>query len=467
MFYKSKVIVKDKDLDQITTRNLLKKKYLMTVIPRSKHNIAHRDISNNAWKVLHRLNRFGYEAYLVGGGVRDLLLRKKPQDFDITTNATPEQIRKLFNNCRLVGRRFRLAHIIFGHEIIEVATFRGHHDVNSNNYPLQQTKNGMLLQDNIFGSIEEDAQRRDFTINSLYYGGSDFVLRDYSDGLLDLKKGIIRLIGDPEVRYREDPVRMLRAVRFAAKLDMTISPETAEPIPRMASLLNKIPSARLFEETLKLLQGGYSYKSYLKLCEYQLFQPLFPLVSRYSTQHNNLLMERILIQLLKNTDYRLHHDQRVNPAFLFATILWYPLIECTQKLKQESILCYCNAFSLAIDNILEEANRSLAIPKRITMIVQDIWLLQLRFPLRQLKYVYQLMEHPKFRAAYDLLVLRAEIEKSYKLQSMSQWWSKFQKELPKQQQLMLETLTVAPCYFCCSANEKHKCYKNGNEKKIL
>jgi len=431
----------------------------MTIVPYGKHNITHRDISNNAWKVLNRLNRSGYEAYLVGGSVRDLLLRKKPQDFDITTNATPEQIRKLFNNCRLVGRRFRLAHIIFSHEIIEVATFRGHHNRSGNNQSLRQTKNGMLLLDNIFGSIEEDAQRRDFTINSLYYGGSDFVLRDYSNGLRDLKKGIIRLIGDPEVRYREDPIRMLRAVRLAAKLDMTISPETAEPIPRMASLLNGIPSARLFEETLKLLQAGYSYKSYLKLCEYQLFQPLFPLVSRYFTQHSDSLMERILIQLLKNNDYRLHHDQRVNPAFLFATILWYPLVKCTQKLKQESMLRYCDAFSLAIDNILEETSRSLAIPKRITMIVQEIWLLQLRFPLRQLKYVYQLIEHPKFRDAYDLLILRAETEKSHKLQSISQWWSKFQIGLPKQQQLMLGALTIAPCHLCSSINEKHRYHK--------
>ncbi|WP_342222077.1 polynucleotide adenylyltransferase PcnB [Candidatus Fukatsuia endosymbiont of Tuberolachnus salignus] len=453
---KSKVVIEDKIASQATARRLPEEKCLMTVVPRGKHNIARRDISDNAWKVLHRLNRSGYEAYLVGGGVRDLLLGKKPQDFDITTNATPEQVRKLFNNCRLVGRRFRLAHIIFGHEIIEVATFRGHHDENGDEHSSQQTENGMLLRDNIFGSIEEDAQRRDFTINSLYYGGSDFVLRDYSDGLRDLKKGVIRLIGDPEVRYREDPVRMLRAVRFAAKLDMTISPETAEPIPRMAPLLSGIPSARLFEETLKLLQGGYGYKSYLKLCEYQLFQPLFPLVSRYFTQQHDSLMERILIQLLKNTDYRLHHDQRVNPAFLFATMLWYPLVECTQKLKQESGLPYCDAFSLAIDNVLEEVSRSLAIPKRITMMVQDIWLLQLRFSLRQGKRAYQLMEHPKFRAAYDLLVLRAETEKSHKLQSLSQWWSEFQEGLPEQQQLMLGTLAVAPYHFRRSTNQRHR-----------
>ncbi|HAP80238.1 MAG TPA: polynucleotide adenylyltransferase, partial [Enterobacteriaceae bacterium] len=205
----------------------------ITVIPREQHAISRKDISENALKVMYRLNKAGYEAWLVGGGVRDLLLGKKPKDFDVTTNATPDQVRKLFRNCRLVGRRFRLAHVMFGPEIIEVATFRGHHEENVNDRAISQRgQNGMLLRDNIFGSIEEDAQRRDFTINSLYYSVADFTVRDYVGGLQDLKLGIIRLIGDPETRYREDPVRMLRAVRFAARLDMKISPETGEPIPR-------------------------------------------------------------------------------------------------------------------------------------------------------------------------------------------------------------------------------------------
>ncbi len=213
----------------------------VTVIPREQHAISRKDISENALKVMYRLNKAGYEAWLVGGGVRDLLLGKKPKDFDVTTNATPEQVRKLFRNCRLVGRRFRLAHVMFGPEIIEVATFRGHHEGNvSDRTTSQRGQNGMLLRDNIFGSIEEDAQRRDFTINSLYYSVADFTVRDYVGGMKDLKDGVIRLIGNPETRYREDSVRMLRAVRFAAKLGMRISPETAEPIPRLATLLNDI-----------------------------------------------------------------------------------------------------------------------------------------------------------------------------------------------------------------------------------
>lgn len=415
----------------------------MTIIPRDEHNISRRDISENALKVLYRLNKSGFEAFLVGGGVRDLLLDKKPKDFDITTNATPDQVRKLFRNCRLVGRRFRLAHVMFGPEIIEVATFRGHHEQHEETEDKnvsQQAVNGMLLRDNIFGTIEDDAQRRDFTINSLYYGVADFTVRDYTGGLRDLENGIIRLIGDPETRYREDPVRMLRAVRFAAKLNMKISPETAEPIPRLATLLQEIPPARLFEESLKLLQAGYGYETYKKLCEYQLFQPLFPLIARQFTEQGDSPMEHILIQVLKNTDHRLHNDQRVNPAFLFAAMLWYPVIEHAQKLAQEGGLTYYDAFALAMNDVLDEQCRTLAIPKRITTLVRDIWALQLRLSRRQGKRAHKLMEHPKFRAAYDLLVLRAEVEQHRELQSLAQWWGEFQEATPASQKSMLGTL---------------------------
>lgn len=423
---------------------LLEKKHIMTITTRDKHNISRKNISDNALKVLYRLNKSGYEAYLVGGSVRDLLLGKKPQDFDIATNATPEQVRKLFHNCRLIGRRFRLAHIMFGNDIIEVATFRGHHEQeykkDRNNNDSQQAKSGMLLRDNIFGSIEEDAQRRDFTINSLYYGSTDFILRDYCGGLHDLKQGAIRLIGDPEVRYREDPVRMLRAVRFVAKLNMTISPETGEPIKAMASLLNDIPPARLFEESLKLLQGGYGYKSYLKLCEYKLFQWLFPLISKHFTEYPDSPLERILVKVLKNTDYRLNNDKKVNPAFLFATMFWYPLIECAKKLKQKSDFTYHEAFSLAINDILELESRSLAIPKRITIVIKEIWSLQIRLPRRDGSRAYKLMQNPKFRAAYDLLILRAEAENNQSLQQLSHWWTQFQLATLEQKKIMLAIL---------------------------
>lgn len=372
----------------------------MTIIPREQHAISRKDISENALKVLYRLNKAGYEAYLVGGGVRDLLLGKKPKDFDVTTNATPDQVRKLFRNCRLVGRRFRLAHVMFGPEIIEVATFRGHHEGSeSDRTTSQRGQNGMLLRDNIFGSIEEDAQRRDFTINSLYYSVADFTVRDYVGGMQDLQEGVIRLIGNPETRYREDPVRMLRAVRFAAKLNMHISPETAEPIPRLATLLNDIPPARLFEESLKLLQAGNGYETYQQLREYHLFQPLFPTITRYFTENGDSAMERIIAQVLKNTDNRIRNEMRVNPAFLFAAMFWYPLLEMAQKIAQESGLAYYDAFALAMNDVLDEACRSLAIPKRLTTLTRDIWQLQLRMSRRQGKRAWKLMEHPKFRAA--------------------------------------------------------------------
>lgn len=414
----------------------------MTTIPREQHSISRKDISKNALKVLYRLNKSGYESYLVGGGVRDLLLGQKPKDFDITTNATPEQVRKLFRNCRLVGRRFRLAHVMFGPEIIEVATFRGHHeqtpeyDKNSS----QQAKNGILLRDNIFGSIEEDAQRRDFTINSLYYGVADFTLRDYVNGLRDLQQCVIRLIGDPETRYREDPVRMLRAVRFAAKLGMAISDETAEPIPRLASLLHEIPPARLFEESLKLLLAGYGYTTYLKLCKYQLFEPLFPLIARNFTPNHATLMERTLVQVLKNVDHRLQNSIGVTPAFFFAAMLWHPLLEHAQKLAQESGLGYYDAFALAINDLLAEQCRSLAIPKRITSLVRDIWQLQLGLTCREGKRAHKLIEHPQFHAAYNLLALRAEVEINQEMLHLSKWWGEFQCATPVRQNAMLNTL---------------------------
>ncbi len=421
--------------------------YAMTVIPRAAHSITRRDISENALKVLYRLSNAGYEAYLVGGGVRDLLLGKKPKDFDITTNATPEQIRKLFRNCRLVGRRFRLAHIMFGPEVIEVATFRGHHDLintQDDKNLSQQAKSGMLLRDNIFGSIEDDAIRRDFTINSLYYNIADFTLRDYVGGLQDLNNGIIRLIGDPDTRYREDPVRMLRAVRFACKLDMSIESATAEPIKRLSSLLKDIPSARLFEESLKLLQSGYGYQTYKMLRHYGLFDPLFPMIDQNFTEHSDSHMEHIIEQVLKNTDFRLHNDKRVNPAFLFSVMLWYPLAEQAEKLSQEGGLPYFDAFALAMNDILDEQCRSVAIPKRITSTMRDIWQLQLRLPRRQGRRANKLMEHPKFRAAYDLLELRANVERRHELTELAHWWDGFQSANSTEQRDMISELGQPP-----------------------
>lgn len=410
-------------------------------IPRNAHNISRKDISENALKVLHRLNKQGYEAYLVGGCIRDLLLGKKPKDFDIATNATPEQVQKIFRNCRLVGRRFRLAHIMFGKEIIEVATFRGDHDnqMEQNNIS-KRSQSGMLLRDNVYGTIEQDAIRRDFTMNALYYNVKDFTIRDYCGGLKDLQNGIIRLIGDPQTRYREDPVRMLRTVRFAAKLGMEIDPSTADPIKKQASLLKNIPSARLFDESLKLLQTGNGYATYLLLKKYNLFEQLFPLIERLMTTNQNSYLEKIIEKVLKNTDYRINHNKRINPAFLFAAFFWYPLMEQTQVTCIESGLQFHDAFSIAINDILSEQCRVIAIPKRFTSVMGDIWRLQLRLKKREGKRAFALLENPKFRAAYDLLEMRASIEKG-ELLELAKWWDEFQFASPEKRITLVKQLS--------------------------
>nr|WP_255556810.1 polynucleotide adenylyltransferase PcnB [Gilliamella sp. ESL0441] len=410
-------------------------------IPRNAHNISRKDISENALKVLHRLNKQGYEAYLVGGCIRDLLLGKKPKDFDIATNATPEQVQKIFRNCRLVGRRFRLAHIMFGKEIIEVATFRGDHDnqMEQNNIS-KRSQSGMLLRDNVYGTIEQDAIRRDFTMNALYYNVKDFTIRDYCGGLKDLQNGIIRLIGDPQTRYREDPVRMLRTVRFAAKLGMEIDPATADPIKKQASLLKNIPSARLFDESLKLLQTGNGYATYLLLKKYNLFEQLFPLIERLMTTNQNSYLEKIIEKVLKNTDYRINHNKRINPAFLFAAFFWYPLMEQTQVTCIESGLQFHDAFSIAINDILSEQCRVIAIPKRFTSVMGDIWRLQLRLKKREGKRAFALLENPKFRAAYDLLEMRASIEKG-ELLELAKWWDEFQFASPEKRITLVKQLS--------------------------
>lgn len=410
-------------------------------IPRNAHNISRKDISENALKVLHRLNKQGYEAYLVGGCIRDLLLGKKPKDFDIATNATPEQVQKIFRNCRLVGRRFRLAHIMFGKEIIEVATFRGDHDnqMEQNNIS-KRSQSGMLLRDNVYGTIEQDAIRRDFTMNALYYNVKDFTIRDYCGGLKDLQNGIIRLIGDPQTRYREDPVRMLRTVRFAAKLGMEIDPATADPIKKQASLLKNIPSARLFDESLKLLQTGNGYATYLLLKKYNLFEQLFPLIERLMTTNQNSYLEKIIEKVLKNTDYRINHNKRINPAFLFTAFFWYPLMEQTQVICIESGLQFHDAFSIAINDILSEQCRVIAIPKRFTSVMGDIWRLQLRLKKREGKRAFALLENPKFRAAYDLLEMRASIEKG-ELLELAKWWDEFQFASPEKRITLVKQLS--------------------------
>ena len=395
------------------------------ILSRDQHPISRRQISDNALKVLYRLNKSGHEAYLVGGGVRDLLLGKAPKDFDIVTDATPEQIKKLFSNCRLVGRRFRLAHVVFGRDVIEVATFRGHHHkVNTSKHISSQSDEGMLLRDNVYGTIEEDAERRDFTVNALYYCIKDFSLHDFHGGLDDLDDGLLELIGDPETRYREDPVRMLRAIRFAAKLDLTISPRSAAPIRELAPLLQDIPPARLFEETLKLFQAGHALKTYQLLRDYDLFAPLFPQVATLLTREGNSPFERFLELALRNTDERVAKDLPVTPAFFYAALLWGVVEKRSRDFANESSLPPQDTLLLAMNEAIDQQIKTIAIPRRFTSDVREIWLLQDRLPRRSGKRAERLFTHPRFRAAFDFLELRSRVDG--RLKELVQWWADYQ-----------------------------------------
>lgn len=397
-------------------------------------------MSENALKVLYRLHNSGYQAYLVGGCVRDVLLGKEPKDFDVTTDATPEQIKGLFRNCRLIGRRFRLAHIVFGREVIEVATFRGHHEKNDEgtSKDSKQSDDGQLMRDNVFGSIGEDAQRRDFTINAMYYNIADYSISDFAGGMQAIEDKKITLIGDPETRYREDPVRMLRAVRFAAKLDMHISEESAEPIKRMAPLIANIPAARLFEEILKLLLSGQGLATYKLLSEFHLFEALFPQLAPLLLQPESR-ENQFVEQVLTNTDNRINTGQRVTPAFIFAAFMWYPLEERCQQLMVEGGLNHFDAFNLALNDVMHRQIQRIMIPKRFSVPIREIWQLQNRLPKRYGRRAYQMLEHPKFRAAYDFLLLRGQIEGGDLLE-LADWWTVFQDADEEQRKTMLETL---------------------------
>ncbi|MCU7995587.1 polynucleotide adenylyltransferase PcnB [Shewanella glacialipiscicola] len=395
----------------------------LELVPRDAHTVSRKQISENALKVLYRLNKSGFKAYLVGGGVRDLLLGIEPKDFDVVTSATPEEIKKLFRNCRVVGRRFRLAHIVFGRDVIEVATFRGHHGEN-NEKVSKANAEGRLLRDNVYGEIDEDAERRDFTVNALYYDISDYSIRSYGGGMSDLKAGTLRLIGDPETRYREDPVRMLRAVRFATKLNMTIEPITAAPIKQLAPLLKDIPAARMYEEILKLFFAGKALANFELMQEYKLFEPLFPQVAALLKDDPKGAPMKMLQAIMKSTDQRVNEDKPVTPSFFYAAILWYPLRQRAEDIALESGLTLYDAFFAAMGDVMEQQCQTISIPRRFSTPAKDIWQLQLRFDRSQGTRAFKLMEHPKFRAAYDLLLLRGEVEAG-NLAKSAAWWQQF------------------------------------------
>ncbi|MBE2897749.1 polynucleotide adenylyltransferase PcnB [Pasteurellaceae bacterium 20609_3] len=394
-------------------------------------------VSHNALSVVTKLQRHGYEAYLVGGCLRDMLLERKPKDFDVATNASPEQIKRAFGRqCRLVGRRFRLAHIMCGREIIEVATFRGESET-SDELQRKCNTDGMLLRDNVYGTLEDDAKRRDFTVNSLYYDPQRNEVLDYFNGVDDIRAGKLRLIGDPKVRYQEDPVRILRAVRFMAKLDMFLERESLEPIAHYAPLLRQIPSARLFDESLKLLQSGNGLKTYRLLREYDLVKYLFPTLVAYFTPNQDSLAERMIEHALRSTDERIADNLRINPAFMFAAIFWYPLRESMEQLKNEANLKNNDAFNVAAADVLSGLCKALAVPRRHTMVIREIWSLQLQFPRRNGNQAERIFARNKFRAGFDLLAMRAELEKG-DLIELTEWWHAYQLSNESQRQALVD-----------------------------
>ncbi len=407
------------------------------IYARPEHCISRANISPNAVKVLYRLKNAGYRACLVGGGVRDLLLGREPKDFDIATDAHPEDVKALFGNCRLIGRRFRLAHVHFGREIIEVATFRGLHEGETEDEDGQLDAKGRILRDNVYGTIEEDVERRDFTVNALYYDVSDFSVLDYVGGVEDLQSGMIRMIGDPERRYREDPVRMLRAVRFAAKLGLRIHPETEAPLFELSHLLDDIPSSRLFEEVLKLFMSGFGVQAFETLRHYGLFEHLFPDTEEALSREEDDFPHMLLIRALESTDARIAEDKPVTPAFLYAALLWEPFRERYASMRaNEPDIEDHRALNMAADAVTREQVRSTSVPKRFSLPMREIWFLQWRLDQRQGKRPMRLIGHPRFRAAYDFLLLRRDAGEE-ELTELCDWWTRFQTVGEAERQKML------------------------------
>ena len=407
----------------------------LKVIPRDQHCISRKNISDSALKVMSRLRNKGYQAYLVGGAVRDLLLGGHPKDFDVATDATPEAVHGLFRNSRIIGRRFRIVHVRFGREIIEVTTFRGHHESGdqesaekSGNHS-RQSSSGLLLRDNVYGTLEEDAVRRDLTVNALYYDAGKFELFDHVHGLQDLERRSICVIGEPAVRFREDPVRMLRVLRFAAKLDFKIDPVTAKAIPGCARLLGEIPAARLFDEFLKLFLAGHAAATLEQLLRHDLLQYLFPESNECLHRDEHALA--LVRAAMANTDQRIAQDKPVTPAFILAALLWPVATRQSQHLQNRGDPPMV-AMHSAAQTTIAEAARHISIPRRFSQPMREIWEFQLRLQRRQGRRAAELVDHRRFRAAYDFLLLREQAGEE--TGGLGTWWTEFQ-ALPLEQRL--------------------------------
>ncbi|MDR0440220.1 MAG: polynucleotide adenylyltransferase PcnB [Candidatus Accumulibacter sp.] len=388
------------------------------VIPRARHGIRREAISSGSRRVVETLKDNGYEAFVVGGAVRDLLAGLKPKDFDVATDATPEEVRRCFRRARIIGRRFQIVHVMMGPETIEVTTFRGHHG-QQDDHRAQIDAQGRVLRDNVFGSQKEDAARRDFTVNALYYDAVAETVTDYHQGLADLEKKTLRMIGHPATRYREDPVRMLRAVRLAAKLDFSIDEATRSPIGELADLIENVPPSRLFDEMLKLLTSGHAQKCLRQLRAEGLHKGVLPLLDVIVEQP---LGKRFVALALENTDRRVREGRSISPGFLFATLLWNEVLAQweAQKANGERPI---PALYLAMDDVLDVQAEKLAITRRVAGDIKEIWALQPRFELRSGKRPHGLLEHPRFKAGLDFLLMRAEAGEVDA--ALGRWWSDF------------------------------------------
>ena len=378
------------------------------------HGITRDMLSRGAERVCEDLERAGYRAYVVGGAVRDLLLNRDPKDFDIATNATPEQVRRCCRRSRIIGRRFQIVHVMVGQELIEVTTFRALHEDAS-----ATDEHGRVLRDNTFGSQSDDAARRDFTVNALYYDPYDETIHDYHHGYADLKQRTLRMIGEPKLRYREDPVRMLRAVRLGAKLGLNLDPATRKPIRELADLLDNVPPARLFDEMLKLLTCGDALACLKRLRDEGLHHGVLPLLDVILEQP---LGERFVEQALTNTDQRIREGKSISPGFLFAALLWHEVLAYWNKRKAKGEIAIPALFA-AMDDALDRQAEKLAITKRLVGDIKEIWSLQPRFEQRSGKRPYALLGHPRFRAGYDFMLLRAETGEIDR--ELGVWWTKF------------------------------------------
>ena len=407
------------------------------IVPAGEHPVTRKDIGRSALKVLDRLHDAGHAAYLVGGGVRDALVGLKPKDFDIATDASPETIRSLFRNSRIIGRRFRLVHVVFGREIIEVATFRAAHNQGEGG---EIGAAGRIVRDNVFGSIAEDACRRDFSVNALYYNIADDSVVDYVGGLADLEAGVFRLIGDPLTRCAEDPVRVLRAARLAAKLEFDIDPPTLAAMRKTAGELKSTPPARLFEEVLKLFQGGYACRSFHAVCEQDLLQYLFPLLDR-RLKAGAPELEGMLDAALSNTDARVKVGKPITPAYLLAFMLW-PDVEQYAMQDSANGVPVNDALLTAADSVLSTQLRSTSIPRRFSGPMKEIWQMQPRLERLRGGRALKLMEDRRFRAAYDFLCLRSNIDD--RLKDSAAWWTKVQTLEPEARADSAANRPVAP-----------------------